>query len=69
MSDRHPLTVFGRLLECCVCHALVDLIELPEPRIDADTYQCGECLTIKALITQTSRDMSRYDPATEPIPY
>ncbi len=44
MTDRYPLVVFGRLLTCRVCGCHIDLIELPEPWIDADEYVCGECL-------------------------
>ena len=43
-ADRFRLVVFGRLLTCRTCHADVDLIELPAPWIDADEYQCGECM-------------------------
>lgn len=42
-GDRHPWVVFGRLLRCQRCAALVDLVELPTPWIDADEYVCGPC--------------------------
>ena len=44
MSDKHPRTVFGRVLACRVCHERVDLIEIPSPWINKDDYVCGSCL-------------------------
>ena len=53
--DNH---VYGRLLTCTRCGALVDVVELPAVWLDADEFVCGECLT-----------PVQYDPATAPIPY
>lgn len=85
MADRYPLVVFGRLLTCTRCNAHVDLIELPAPWIDASAYQCGPCLKPVVIRCFTDanttvrigeppapparRDMSTYDPRTEPIPF
>lgn len=70
MRDAHPLQVFGRLLTCTTCRAHVDLIELPEPWIDGDSYQCGECMRPLALETPRDRILNgTYDPRTEPIPF
>ena len=77
VGDRYPLTIFGRLLTCRSCGCHVDLIELPWPWIDGESYQCGECLR-PALVRvplpeppapPARRDMSTYDPRTEPIPF
>lgn len=68
--DDHPLHVFGRLLTCTRCAAHVDLIELPFPWIDSDTYQCGECLRPRVLETARDRILNgTYNPRTEAIPF
>jgi hypothetical protein len=70
-ADTQPLVVFGRLLECRTCGHHVDLIELPSPWIDADTYVCGPCLEPRARV-ETPRDRilnGTYNPKTEAIPF
>lgn len=94
VGDRYPLTIFGRLLTCRTCGCDVDLIELPWPWIDGESYVCGPCLQPVRLrggdarrqpvgrrvdpsphvpsseppAPPVRRDMTNYDPATEPWP-
>ncbi len=80
LGDRQylsPAAVMGRLLVCQSCSALVDVIEIPHTWINPDEYTCGECLQpveIPSAHTEppappARRDMSTYDPATEPIAF
>lgn len=44
LFDRRPpipmTTVMGRVLSCSRCSKLVDLVEIPRPDVDPDTYVC-----------------------------
>ena len=45
LTPRVDNRVYGRLLLCSRCGALVDVVELPAVWLDAESYCCGSCLT------------------------
>ncbi len=45
LTPRVDLTVYGRLLTCARCGALVDVVELPAEWLDEREYVCGLCVT------------------------
>jgi len=71
-SSRRTLSrtdVAGRLLRCTACGCDVDLVEIPEPWIDGDTYVCGPCLVPAVHAPKRpSLRLPDYDPKTAPFP-
>lgn len=43
-ATRAQLARWSRLLTCTRCGWLVEVFEIPEPFLDAETYVCGACL-------------------------